>query len=200
MRLGLTLTDNLPEKGLERFHVVVLEHPYVSAAQSCTITDRRMIQLVGDEEAALGDEGGYDCGVGGKAHRGDKRILLSEETGNEGFCGHVQLRGAALESGATCRDAVTTKALLNSICASTLSLSKAKVIVRRNVEAAGRCSSQRKCVVVVLGFTVEEYDRPSRNASDWRGETIIYAPLEPSSEKGVEIRIEWSITLPGKRV
>ena len=68
MRLRLALTDNLPEKRLERFHVVVFEHPYVSTTQSCTITDRRMIQLVGDEEAALRDKSGYDCRVGRKAH------------------------------------------------------------------------------------------------------------------------------------
>src|ERR1700679_387625 len=56
VRLWLALTDDLPEQRLERFYIVVLEHPYICTTQSRTKPNRRMIQLVGDEEATLGDE------------------------------------------------------------------------------------------------------------------------------------------------
>ena len=47
--LWLTLTDDLPEQRLERFYIVVLEHPYIRTTKSRTKTNRRMIQLIGDE-------------------------------------------------------------------------------------------------------------------------------------------------------
>lgn len=69
VRLRLALTDDLPEQRLERFYIVVLEHPYIRTAQSHTKTNRRMIQLVGDDKATFGDECGNDRGVGSKTHR-----------------------------------------------------------------------------------------------------------------------------------
>ena len=66
---------------------------------------------------------------------------MTKELGNERFCSRVQFGGATFESGATCGDTVTTKALFNGICTSSSGLSKAKVIVRRNIKAAGRSSS-----------------------------------------------------------
>jgi hypothetical protein len=133
----------------------MLEHPYVGAAQSCTDTDRCVIKFVRDEEAAFGDECRYNRGVGRKAHRRDNRILLSNETGNERFCGQMQLGGATFNPGATRGEAVTTKTLLNGVCTSTLSLSKTKVIVGRNVEGAGRGSGEIKSVVVVLRLAID---------------------------------------------
>jgi hypothetical protein len=144
----------------------MLEHPYIGAAQSCTNTDRSVIKLVRDEEAAFGDECGYNCRVGRKAHRRDDRIFLSNETGNEGFCDQMQFRGATFNPGATGGETVTMKALLNGVCTSTLSLSKAKVIVGRNVEGPGRGSGEIKSVVVVLRLAIEECNCPTRNASD----------------------------------
>jgi len=89
VRLWLALTDNLPEQRLERFYIVVLEHPYIRTTQSRTETNRRMIQLIGDEEATLGDKCGNDRGVGRKTHRRNECVLGANETGNKRFCGHV---------------------------------------------------------------------------------------------------------------
>jgi hypothetical protein len=154
-----------------------------------------MIQLVRDDKAPLGDEGGNDRGVGRKTHRGNESILVANETSNQGFCGRVHLRRATFETGTTSRDAVTTKALLNCVCTSTLSGSKAKVVVRRNVESTRRRSRKEKGIVVIVRVTVEESDCSSRDASDRRGETVIDTCFEPSGVKGVKIRIKGSITL-----
>jgi hypothetical protein len=85
VRLWLALADGLPEQRLESFNIVVLEHPYIRAAQSYTKTNGRMIQLVGDDEATLGDECGNDRGVGRKTHRRNESVLLAKETGNQRF-------------------------------------------------------------------------------------------------------------------
>ena len=60
VRLGLALADDLSQKRLEGLHVVVLEHPDVGAAETNTEPDRRMVELVRDDEAALGHERGDD--------------------------------------------------------------------------------------------------------------------------------------------
>src|SRR5258708_7811826 len=174
----------------------MLEHPYIRAAQSHTKTDRCMIQLVGDDKAALGDECRNDRGVGRKSHRGYKSILLANETGNQRFCGHVQLRRTTFESGATSRDAVATKAFLSRVCTPTLSSSKSEVVVRCDIENTSCLSREGEATVVILGLTVEEHDRSSWDARDWCGETVIHTFLEPSGVEGIEIRIKRSITLP----
>ena len=196
MRLWLALTDDLPEQRLERFYTVVLEHPYIRTTQPRTKTNRRMIQLVGDEEATLGDECGNDRRVGRKTHRGNEGVLLANETGNQRFCGHVQLRRTTFESGATCGDAIATEAFLNCVCTPTLVGSKSEIIVRRNIETTRRRSRKGEGAVVILGHTVEERDRSSWDATDRRGEAIIYTCLEPSGVEGIKVRIKRSITLP----
>ncbi len=154
-----------------------------------------MIQLVGDDETSLGDERWNDRGVGRKTHRGNKGVLLANETGNQRFCGHMQLRRTTFESGATCGDAVATKAFLNCVRTTTLSGSKSKVVVRRNIESTSRRSRKEETVIVILGLTVKKRDRSSRDARHRRGETVVYTCLEPSSVEGIEVRIKGSITL-----
>ncbi len=68
MRLGLALTNNLPEQRLERLDVVMFERPHVRPAQSCTKTNRGMIVLVRDEKGAFRDKGRDDRRVGCKTH------------------------------------------------------------------------------------------------------------------------------------
>lgn len=195
MRLWLALADDLPEQRFERFYIIVLEHPYIRTTQSRTKTNRRMIQLVGDEEATLGNECGNDRGVGRKTHRRNEGVILANETGNQRFCGHVQLRRTTFETGATCGDAVATKAFLSCVCTPTLSGSKSEIVVRGNIETTRRRSRKGEGAVVILGLTVEERDRSSWDARDRRGETIIYTCLEPSAVEGIKVRIKRSITL-----
>lgn len=187
MRLWLALTDDLPEQRLESFYIIVLEHPYIRTTQSCTKTNRRMIQLVRDEEATFGDECGNDRGVGRKTHRRDESVLLANETGNQRFCGHVQFRRTTFESGATRGDAVATKAFLSCVCTPTLSGSKSEIVVRRNIETTRRRSRKGEGAVIILGHTVEERDRSSWDARDRRGETIVYTCLEPTGVEGIKI-------------
>jgi len=155
-----------------------------------------MIQLVGDDEATLGDECGNDRGVGRKTHRGNEGVLLANEMGNQRFCGHVQLRRTTFETGATCGDAVATNAFLSCVCTRTSTGSKSEIVVRRNVETTRSRSRKGEAAVVILGLTVEEGNRSSWDASDRRGETVIYTRLEPSGVEGIKVRIKRSITLP----
>jgi hypothetical protein len=196
VRLWLALTDDLPEQRLESFYIIVLEHPYIRTAQSRTKTNRRMIQLVGDEETTLGDECGNDRRVGGKTHGRNESVLLANETGNQRFCGHVQLGRTTFESGAARGDAVATKAFLNCVCTPTFSGSKSEIVVRRNIETTRRRSGKGEGAVVILGHTVKEHDRSSWDARDRRGKTIIYTCLEPTGVEGIKVRIKRSITLP----
>jgi hypothetical protein len=146
-----------------------------------------MIQLIGDDEATLGDECGNNRRVGRKTHRRNESVLLAKETSNQRFCGHVQLRRTTFKSGATCRDAVATKAFFNCVCTPTLSGSKSEIVVRRNIEST-RCRSRKgEGAMVILGLTIEECDRSSWDARDWRGETIIYTGLEPTAVEGIKV-------------
>jgi hypothetical protein len=199
VRLWLALTDDLPEQRLERFYIVVLEHPYIRTTQSRTKTNRRMIQLVGDEEATLGDECGDDRGVGRKTHRRNEGVFMTNETGNQRFSGHVQLRRTTFETGTTCGDAIATKTFHSCICTPALSGSKSEIVVRRNIETTRLRSRKGERAVIILGLTVEERDRSSWDARDRRGETIIYTCLEPAGVEGIEVRIKRSITLPKGR-
>ena len=140
VRLWLALADDLPEQRLERFYIVVLEHPYIRTTQPRAKTDRRMIQLVRNDEATLGDECGNDRRVGRETHRRNESVLHAKETGNQRLCGHVQLRRTTFESGATGGNAVATKAFLNRVCTPTLSGSKSEIVVRRNIESTRRRS------------------------------------------------------------
>jgi hypothetical protein len=79
-----------------------------------------------------------------------------------------------------------------------LSLSKTKIIIRRDVERSSRSSGEGKGVVEVLGFTVKEIDGSSGNPSDRIGKTVIDTGLESPSVKGIKIRVEGCITLLGK--
>jgi hypothetical protein len=171
----------------------VLEHPYVGAAQSRTKTNRCMIQLVGDDETAFGDERWYDRGICCKTHRRNESVFLSNETGNQRFSGHVQLRRTPFEAGAAAGDSITTKALLDGVSTPTLSLRKAKVVIGRNVETTGL--RPRRGSVAVIFSAMEERDRSSRDTSNWREKTVIQTYLKPSGVEGVEIRIKSGITL-----
>jgi hypothetical protein len=111
----------------------------------------------------------------------------------------VQLGRTTFESGATCGDAIATKAFLDCVCTPTLSGSKSEIVVRRNIETTRRGSRKGEGVVVILGLTVEERDRSSWDARDRRPETIINTSLEPSGVEGIKVRIKRSITLPKGR-
>lgn len=111
----------------------------------------------------------------------------------------MQLGRTTLESGATCGDAIATKAFLDCVCTPTLSGSKSEVVVRRNIETARRRSLKGEGVVVILGLTVEERDRSSWDTRDRRPETIVNTCFEPSGVEGIKIRIKRSITLPKGR-
>ena len=196
VRLWLALTDDLPEQRLERCYIVVLEHPDIRTTQPRTETDRRMIQLVRDEEATLGDKCGNDRRVGRKAHRRNESVLLTNETGNQRFCGHVQLRRTTFKSSATCGDAVATNAFLSCVCTPTVSGSKSEIVVRRDIETTRRRSRKGEGAVVILGLTVEECYRSPWDPSDRRSKTIIDTCLEPTGVEGIKVRIKRSVTLP----
>jgi hypothetical protein len=146
-----------------------------------------MIQLVGDDEATLGDECGNDRRVGRKTHRRNESVLMAKETSNQRFCGHVQLRRTTFESGATCGDAVATKGFLNCVCTPALSGSKSEIVVGRNIESTRRRPRKGEGAMVILGLAVEERDRSSWDARDRRGETIIYTRLEPTGVEGIKV-------------
>src|SRR6266852_7446289 len=69
-----------------------------------------------------------------------RAYLLANEKGNQRSCSRVQLRRTTFESGATCGDAVATKAFLNCVCTPTLSGSKSDMAVRQNIETTHRRS------------------------------------------------------------
>jgi len=159
-----------------------------------------MVVFVGDDKTTFRNERRDDRRVGCETHRGDKCVLLTKKTGDERFSSHVQLGAAAFQPSATSGHTITTEGFLCRICASTLCLSKPKIIVRRDVEGSSRGPGEIKAVVVILGFTVKKIDGPSGNASDRGRKTIIYTRLEPPSVKGIEVRVERCIAFIGKKV
>jgi hypothetical protein len=89
--------------------------------------------------------------------------------------------------------------LLYRICTFTLSLSKPKIIVRREVEASSRGSSEGKSDVTVLRFTIEEFDGSSGNPGDRGKKAVVRTLLDPPSVKGIKVRVERCVALSGRR-
>jgi hypothetical protein len=56
VRLGLSLRDYFPQQIFQADHIIVLEHPHAGPAQAHTEAYARVVQLVGDDQAALADQ------------------------------------------------------------------------------------------------------------------------------------------------
>jgi hypothetical protein len=57
----LALGDNLAEQRLKSLHVIMLERSNAGTAESDTESDRRMVELVGDDHASFVDERREGC-------------------------------------------------------------------------------------------------------------------------------------------
>ena len=68
MGAGLTLRYGFTELAFQIAHIVVLEHGDHGTGKTGTEADGGVIELVGNHEAALSDNGGEGGGVGNKTH------------------------------------------------------------------------------------------------------------------------------------
>jgi hypothetical protein len=195
VRPGLALGDDLAQELLERLHVVVLEHADARAREPDADTDRGVVELVGDDEAALADERRDDGRVGREAHGHDGRVLLADEIGDERLGLLVEVECAALQPGSARADAIPLDALLDDVGAAAASLSETKVVVRRDVEGAGPSAGEGQRFVVILAVPVEEHDRPASDTGDGLAETVVDTSLEPAGIERVEVRVQRSVTL-----
>jgi hypothetical protein len=107
VRLGLTLADDLPQQILERLHVVVLERPDARPAQPNTEPDRRMVELVRNDQAALSDQGRNDGRIRCETHGRNDSVFLTDELGNEALSGLVEVQGTGFETSSTTRESVS---------------------------------------------------------------------------------------------
>jgi len=124
MCLGLALADTFTQQGLQVLHIVVLEHPDVGATEPGTETNGGMVELVGDDEAALANESGNDGRVCGETHGADEGILSADEHGDQGLGNDMKITRTASEPGSTGRNAVALDGLLYGVGATATGLGK----------------------------------------------------------------------------
>lgn len=196
---GLALAYDFPQEVLQVLHVVVLESPDDSAAQPHTDTDRRVIEFVGNDEAAFASQSRDGGRVGSVSHRRDQSVFLADELSDELLSLDVQIRGTAFQPGLASRQTVLPDTLLDGISASTASLSETEVVVRRDVEGAGAVAGGNKSVVVVLGDPIEGDDGAAGDSSDGAGEDVFQTVFEAAGVERVEVRGERGIALKERR-
>lgn len=80
--LRLSLADNLSQKILQARHIIMLEHADVRPAQPHPKPNRRVVQLIRNDQTPLVHQRGDERRVGREAHRADQRIFHAEKLGN----------------------------------------------------------------------------------------------------------------------
>jgi hypothetical protein len=93
---GLALRDGFAELGLEVLHVVVLEHCDHGAGETGTEADGGVVELIGDHEAALANNGREGGRVGNEAHGEDHGRWLANELGDQILDLECELGGTAV--------------------------------------------------------------------------------------------------------
>lgn len=167
----------------ERAHIVMLECPDVGPAVPHTHTNGRVIQLIRDDKAPFPNQRRDDRRVGREAHGADERIFRADELRDKGLTLYMQIRRAAFESGAPCRDPVPPERFLDNIGTPALGLRKAEVVVGRDIQGAGAFAGELLGDVVIFRGAVEDGDGAACDASDRLGETIVNPSFESA---GVE--------------
>jgi hypothetical protein len=183
----LSLGDDLPEERLKVDHVVVFELPDGRAREPNAEPDRRVVELVRDDEAALADERGHCRRVGRKAHRNDYRIILAEEPGDELLRLYVQVERTSIESGTRGRDTVPANGFFDSVGASSRRRGETKIVVRRDIERARLFTSLDERVVRIGRRSVVRKDRPSGDGRDRLGEAVVEPCLEATGVERVKV-------------
>lgn len=138
----LTLTDALSEQIFEIFHIVMLVHPDHGARESSSESDRRMVQLVRDDEATFAHQRREGSRVGCESHRNDHRIFCSNEFGDEPFGLNVKVRSTDIVASSRSRNAQFAYDLLGLVGTGSTRLCESEVVVGRYIEGLGRLSRE----------------------------------------------------------
>lgn len=154
MSLGLSLTDDFSEQRLEALHVIMLEHPDVCTAKPDSETDRSVVELIRDHETTFSNKGRNESRISGKTHRTDESIFHADKFGDERLANAVQVTGTTGKPSTTGGDAIAFDGLFHGISTPSAGLSKAEIVVGRDVEGTGAVASEILSVVVVGRGTV----------------------------------------------
>lgn len=165
----------------------MLEHPDIRSTDPDTKTNRRMIKLIGNNQAALSNKGGDERGIGGETHRTDKGILHASKFSHEGFGDDMEIARTASEPRSACTDAVSSDRLFYSISTSTAGLCKAEVIIGRDIKSACAIASEDLGVVVVGGDTVEKNNGTPCHSRNGLRETLVQTSFEPAGIERIKI-------------
>ena len=99
----------------------------------------------------------------------------------------MQFARTSLGARSTCGNAVSMEAGLNTLGASSLRLSKAKVVVGRDVQGARSGAGQNLALIPVRAVAIENPDSASSDASRGLVEAFQKTSLEPPSVERVEV-------------
>lgn len=187
VRAGLTLRDALPEEVLEVVHVVVLVLAHHGARQARAEPDRRVVELVRDDEAPFAHEGRERRRVGRKAHRDDHRVLGAEELCDEALRLDVERARADVVARAMQRHTHLAHNHLGLVGAGPARLGKAEVVVRRYVERLRRLARKDKVVEVVGRRAVEADGGACSDARDRARKAVLEAELEAPRVERVKV-------------
>jgi hypothetical protein len=187
MRPRLTLTDDLPQQRLQILHVVVLELPHARSAHPDSEPDRRVVQLVRNDEASLAYERRDGRRVCSEPHRDDERVVFAQEPRDESLRLDVKVERAGIETGSGGGNTVTLNAFLYGVGAASGSLGKAEVVVGGDIEGSGLATGVVEGVIGVGRGSVEGDDCATGDAGDGFGEAVVESGLEPTGVERVEV-------------
>ena len=107
----------------------------------------------------------------------------------------MQVERTGFEPGSTGADSVLSDSSFDSIGTPSCSLSEPEVVVRRDVERPRLGPGQLERLVLVVGFTVEQGDRPSSDTGSRSRETIVQSEFKSTGVEGIEIGHQRSVAL-----
>jgi hypothetical protein len=192
---GLALRDGFAQRALEIAHVVVLEHGDHGSRKTGTESNRRVVQLIRDQETALADDCGESGGVCDETHREDHRSWLPDELSDQVLNLDCELRCAGVGAGAGHCDTVLPDGGLSCISARSLRLGETKVVVRAQVEGLSCGACHLEGVVAVVRLAVEQGNEASGNTGRGPREAVVDPHLETAGVEVIKVAVERSVAI-----
>ena len=192
---GLALGDGFAQRALEIAHIVVLEHGDHGSRKTGTESDRRVVQLIRDQQTALADDCGESGGVCDETHREDHGSWLPDELGDQVLNLDCELRCARVGAGAGHCDPVLPDGGLGCIGARPLGLGEAKVVVGAQVEGLGCGACHLEGVVAVVRLAVEQGDEASRDTGGGPREAVVDPHLKAAGVEVIKVAVERSVAI-----
>lgn len=194
---GLALRNSLAKLGLEIADVVVLERANNSARETGTNANRGVVELVREDQAALGHQSRERAGVGDETHGEDHGGRLANKLGHLALHLDGKIVGTRISTGAGRAKAILAHTFLHRVGAGAVGLGETEVVVGAHVEGLSVGASELVGAVEVVRLAIHEGDEAARNTGSRSGEAVVQAELQSPDVEVVKVIIKRRISVLG---